>query len=160
MQRVGLQERQEGRVVGVLAEAPFDAVDEMPQHPVAELRPTPGTRPHQRCQQNDLAIDGAARALVQQVIHRDGAARALPAQVPRARQLQRAHLFEQRVQHLLVHREIADAGPLAAGQAVAGQVAADDRITLLECPGDQVPIEAHVVVIAVQQEQRRARLLR
>ncbi len=97
--------------------------------------------------------------LVQQVVHGNGAARALPAQVPKARQLQQARLFEQGVQHLLVHCEITDAGPLTTGQAVAGQVAADHGETLLECPLDHMPVEAHVVVVAVQQEQRRGGLV-
>jgi hypothetical protein len=159
LQRVGFEERQEGRVIGVLAEAPLDAVHEVTQHAIAQLRPAPGTGPHQRCQQDDLAIDGAARALVQQVVHGDGATGALPAQVPGARQLQRARLLEQRLQHLLVQREITDAGPLAAGQTVAGQIAADHGETLFERPIDHMPVEAHMVVITVQQEQRRARLV-
>ncbi|MNH05220.1 hypothetical protein D3C79_645380 [compost metagenome] len=159
MQRVGLQERQEGRVVGVLTEAPFDAIDEVAQHAITELRPAPGTWPHQRGQQDDLAIDGAACALVQQMVHGNRPPRALPTKVPRVRQLQRVRLFEQGLQHLLVHRKIIDAGPLTAGQAVAGQVTADHGETLLECPLDHMSVEAHVVVIAVQQEQRRAWLL-
>ncbi len=43
---------------------------------------------------------------------------------------------------------------------MAGQVAADYGETLLECPLDHMPVEAHVVVVAVQQEQRRGWLVR
>jgi hypothetical protein len=74
--------------------------------------------------------------------------------VPRARQLQRPCLFEQHLQHLLVNRKITDAGPLATGQAMTGQVTADHSETLFECPFDHMPVEAHMVVITVQQEQR------
>ncbi|MNE75487.1 hypothetical protein D3C80_1716510 [compost metagenome] len=43
---------------------------------------------------------------------------------------------------------------------MARQVAADDRIAKLQRPFDHMPVEAHVVVVAVQQEQRRGWLVR
>ncbi|MNN08917.1 hypothetical protein D3C81_1217850 [compost metagenome] len=147
-----MQKRQEGRVVGVLAKTPFDAVDEVAQHTIAELRPTPGAGPYQRCEQNHLPVGRALLAPVQQVVDHDGAPRALPAQVPRPRQVQPARLLEECIEHLLIQRKVADAGPLTTGQAMPWQVTADHSIALAQCPLDHMPVKPHVVVIAMQQE--------
>jgi len=100
----------------------------------------------------------AVGPLVEQMVHHHRAARALPKQMPGLRQFQRLGLGEQRLHHLLVHRKIIDAGPRAAGQAVARQVAGDHHKTLVQRPVHHVAVQAHVVVEAVKHKHRRHRL--
>ncbi|MNE71737.1 hypothetical protein D3C80_1676350 [compost metagenome] len=70
-------------------------------------------------------------------------------------QLKRAALLEQRLQYLLVRGEVVDAGPLAAGQAMPRQVAGNDRVVLIQRPIDDMAVQTHVVIEAMQHHQGR-----
>ncbi|MDT4845621.1 hypothetical protein FQZ97_796140 [compost metagenome] len=154
-----LQEVDEIGVVGILAEAPRNLLDEVAQHAITELRPGPGSRAHQRSQQNSLAHLGAGLA-AQQVIDEDRPASTLPAQVPGLGQLQGRRLGEHALQHVLVLGEVADAGTRAAGQTMPRQVDRQHRKAQAKRPLDHMAIQAAVVVVAMQQQQGRPRRLR
>ncbi|MNY49110.1 hypothetical protein D3C86_1845040 [compost metagenome] len=101
-------------VARVDAEAPRNAFDEIPQEPVAELRPTPGARAHQWREEQGFTQPRARRA-GQQVVQQDGATGALPGQVPGLRQVQGRGFAQQGFKDGLVLGEVADAGPRATG---------------------------------------------
>ncbi|MNQ65889.1 hypothetical protein D3C85_803590 [compost metagenome] len=155
-----MQERQEGRVVGVLAEAPGNRFDERLEQVIAEMRPAPGPRPHQRRQQNHLALGGTARSRIQHMIDHDRPTGALPAQVPRLRQIERLRFGKQPLQGVLILGEVLDTRPLATGQTVPRQVAGNHRKALIQRPLDHMPVEPGVIVETVEHEQRRLRLHR
>ena len=136
LQRIVLAEEvEELRIAGVLREAPRDRIDERTQQAVAELRPAPGARTHQRRQENRLAQLGTFAA-VQQVVQQDRPAGALSAEVPGRRQVEFGSLAQQALEHRLVFGEVADAGPLAFGQAMPRQVAGEHRSP---CPAPSRP---------------------
>ncbi|MNH17078.1 hypothetical protein D3C76_1442660 [compost metagenome] len=81
----------------------------------------------------------------------------LPTKMPGLRQVETTPLLKQRLQHLLVRAEIVNAGPFATGQTVPRQVASDHGVILIQCPLDHMPVQPHVVVVAMQQYQGRHR---
>ena len=145
------------RIVGVLAETPGDAFDEPPEQVIAELRPTPVLGPDQWRKQNHPPLCRALIALTQRMIKHNRAAGTLPAQVPGLRQCQGLGLDKQPLQHRLVLREIVNAGPRATRKPVPGQVAGNDHESSIQPPLNDVPIQAHVIVKTMDDEERRHR---
>src|SRR5690606_5248897 len=149
-------EFEEIHIRGVVAEAPPQLLDETAQQLETELRNAPLAWPHQWGHQNGLARLLRHRPM-QQSVDQNRPSGALSEEMPGRWQLPQPPLFENPVQHLLITQKTIDAGPLAARQAMPRQVEGQHRQPLPERPADQVSVQPHMVVIAMQQHQRAAR---
>ncbi|RMP31104.1 hypothetical protein ALQ26_01548, partial [Pseudomonas amygdali pv. lachrymans] len=140
LQRVRQEKRQERRRIGVFGETPGNAVYERFEQVITQTRPAPSARPDQRRQQDHLPLRRRVCPLMKQVIRHDGTTHALSAQVPGMWQPKAFGFRQQTLQHQLILGEVIDTGPIAAGQAMARQVAGDHGEPLLQRPFDHMPV--------------------
>lgn len=95
--------------------------------------------------------------MVEQVVHHHRSTGTLSEQVPGLGQAQRLGLGEQRLHHILINREIIDAGACATGQTMTRKIAGNHHETLVQRPIQHMAIQPHMVVEPVEHEHRRHR---
>lgn len=97
---------------------------------------------------------------MQQAVDKNGPAGTLAKQMPGRRQLPQGSLPQHHIQRLLILAKAVNAGTRATRQTMPRQIKSKHRQTPAQRPFDQVPVQAHMVEIAMQDDQRAARLRR
>jgi len=160
-QHLGLQriaranEFEKGLIGGVIGKTSSQLLHEPAKQLQPHLREQPLARTHQRRHQH-RASQLCGQLTVQQTVDQNRTTGALSQHVPGRRQLPQQRLLQHPVEYFLVAQKAVDTGALATRQAVPGQIEGQHRVVLLQRPLDQMPIQPHMIVIAVQNQQRAA----
>src|SRR5690606_35863979 len=88
------------------------------------------------------------------------AAGALAEEMPGRGKTPVLRMLDDAVQHLLVAQETIDAGPFPTGQTVPREIEGHDGQPVAQRPADHMAVQAHVVVVTVQNDQRAPRQAR